>query len=79
MISLHLSAEIAVQDPSALLIFSGGMTRPASTLSEAMSYYRLAKAGNIYSHFMTDEQKGRGEEFQRVTTEASPARGQGGR
>ncbi|ORY89035.1 hypothetical protein BCR35DRAFT_300816 [Leucosporidium creatinivorum] len=61
-------AELAVRDPSSLLIFSGGMTRPASTLSEAMSYYRLAKAGNIYEAFMSEEERARGE-FGRVTTE----------
>jgi hypothetical protein len=47
------------------------MTRPASTLSEAMSYYRLAKAGNVYQNFMNEEEKARGTEFERVTTEVS--------
>lgn len=36
-------AEIAVADPSAVLIFSGGVTRPSSpSQSEAQSYLRLA-------------------------------------
>jgi len=43
-LSQHLSrAEIAVADPSAVLIFSGGVTRPSSpSQSEAQSYLRLA-------------------------------------
>lgn len=51
------------------------MTRPTSSLSEAMSYYRLAKAGGIYSQFMSEEQKGSGVEFDRVTTEVSDGGG----
>lgn len=47
------------------------MTRPTSTLSEAMSYYRLARAGNIYGQFMSEEQRAEGVEFERVTTEVS--------
>ena len=73
---LPQSAELAVLDPSSLLIFSGGMTRPHTTLSEAMSYYRLARAGNLYAKFRTEQDKerlrreGREEgEFERVTTE----------
>ncbi|WFD34532.1 hypothetical protein MCUN1_001373 [Malassezia cuniculi] len=34
--------EIANADPSALLVFSGGRTRPQTLQSEAESYYRLA-------------------------------------
>ncbi|GAA6013637.1 hypothetical protein JCM10207_004798 [Rhodosporidiobolus poonsookiae] len=65
--------EIAVRDPEALLIYSGGQTRPHSTLTEALSYARLAKAGNLYSQFMTDSQRqaaaAQGGEFDRATTE----------
>jgi hypothetical protein len=40
---LSSRAEIAVADPSAILIFSGGVTRPNSpSQSEAQSYLRLA-------------------------------------
>lgn len=59
-------------DPQSLLIFSGGMTRPHTTLSEAMSYYRLARAGNLYAQFQSKEERGREEFFERVTTEVSP-------
>lgn len=67
----HLTkgAEIAVQDPSALLIFSGGQTRPDSTLTEALSYLRLSKFGNVFSQFMTDQERKQVREFDRVTTE----------
>ncbi|KAK4704890.1 hypothetical protein P7C70_g1323, partial [Phenoliferia sp. Uapishka_3] len=66
------AAEIAVQDPEALLIYSGGQTRANADFTEATSYARLAKAGNIYSQYATRNQ---GEdsfgvkEFGRVTTE----------
>ncbi|GAA5859454.1 hypothetical protein JCM1840_004623 [Sporobolomyces johnsonii] len=65
-------AEIAVQDPEALLIYSGGQTKPDASLTEAQSYARLAKAGNIYAQFMTDQERTKGGgtgEFDRVTTE----------
>ncbi|GAA6049275.1 hypothetical protein JCM3770_005917 [Rhodotorula araucariae] len=66
-------AEIAVRDPEALLIFSGGQTRATSDLTEGQSYARLAKLGNLYQQFMSDEQRRKavaaGGEFDRVTTE----------
>ncbi|KAK4050748.1 hypothetical protein OIO90_004970 [Microbotryomycetes sp. JL221] len=63
-------AEIAVKDPQALLIFSGGMTRAHTDATEAISYYRLAKAGNIFSQFMNSQDKIEGQaDFDRVTTE----------
>ncbi|TFK53893.1 hypothetical protein OE88DRAFT_1675182 [Heliocybe sulcata] len=34
--------KLALEDPRALLVFSGGQTRPASTFTEADSYLRLA-------------------------------------
>ncbi|GAA5940704.1 uncharacterized protein JCM15063_006333 [Sporobolomyces koalae] len=72
----HLTkgAEIAVQDPKALLVYSGGQTRPDSTLTEALSYLRLSKFGNIFQQFMTPHERElvqvrHGGEFDRVTTE----------
>ena len=90
------SAEIAVKDPKALLIFSGfvsssspqlpaytpshssGQTRPDSTLTEALSYLRLSKFGNVFTQFQQQQStsdssssrsKGELKEFDRVTTE----------
>jgi len=40
-------AELARQDEHALLIFSGGQTRPTSTSTEAESYMRLALAADL--------------------------------
>ncbi|GAA5974747.1 hypothetical protein JCM11641_007250 [Rhodosporidiobolus odoratus] len=64
-------AEIAVRDPEALLIYSGGQTRPSADLTEGLGYARLAKAGNLYSQFMSDDQLriSNGGDFDRVTTE----------
>ncbi|GJN92381.1 hypothetical protein Rhopal_005411-T1 [Rhodotorula paludigena] len=66
-------AEIAVRDPQALLIYSGGQTRPTSDLSEGQSYARLAKFGNLYQQFMSDDERravvASGGDFDRVTTE----------
>ncbi|BGP02181.1 hypothetical protein RTBOTA2_005060 [Rhodotorula toruloides] len=63
-------AEVAVRDPEALLIYSGGQTRPNSDLTEGLSYARLAKLGNIYEQFMDEEQRHKNAgEFERVTTE----------
>lgn len=63
-------AELAVRDPQALLIYSGGQTRldPRTSLTEASSYARLARAGNIYSQFAQQTESGV-TEFDRVTTE----------
>ncbi|GAA5867819.1 hypothetical protein JCM3774_005867 [Rhodotorula dairenensis] len=66
--------ETAVRDPQALLIFSGGQTRTRADSTEGMSYARLAKVGNLYTQFMTDEERKRrarnpDDEFDRVTTE----------
>ncbi|GAA5915630.1 hypothetical protein JCM6882_002368 [Rhodosporidiobolus microsporus] len=66
-------AEIAVRDPEALLIYSGGQTRPSASLTEGLSYARLASAGNLYTQFMSPAQQqayaATGGEFDRVTTE----------
>ncbi|GAA5856611.1 hypothetical protein JCM8547_005890 [Rhodosporidiobolus lusitaniae] len=66
-------AEIAVRDPEALLIYSGGQTRPHALLTEALGYARLASAGNLYAQFMSPQQQQAyattGGEFDRVTTE----------
>ncbi|PFH52063.1 hypothetical protein AMATHDRAFT_74551 [Amanita thiersii Skay4041] len=47
----HISkgVELAVRDKHALLIFSGGQTKKASTTTEAESYLRLALSSNIAS------------------------------
>ena len=64
------ASQLAVQDPEALLIYSGGQTRAHSDMSEATSYARLAKAGDIYAQFVKDDPDHRfGIEFERVTTE----------
>lgn len=64
-----------MQDPEALLIFSGGMTRPHTDSTEASSYYRLAKSGNVFA-LEAESLRQAGEEvqaiegdFERVTTE----------
>src|SRR5438105_1852829 len=49
----HICAgvRLAVQDPSAVLVFSGGMTRPsAGELSEALSYRQIAEHGGWFGH-----------------------------
>ncbi|KAM0790823.1 hypothetical protein ACM66B_004668 [Microbotryomycetes sp. NB124-2] len=61
-------AEIAVKDPEALLIFSGGMTRAHTDLTEAVSYFRLAKAGNVFARFKPEDEQ-TNDDFERVTTE----------
>ncbi|GAA6016156.1 hypothetical protein JCM8202_005432 [Rhodotorula sphaerocarpa] len=66
--------EIAVRDPQALLVFSGGQTRSHADATEGMSYARLAKVGNLYTQFMSEEERRRRaknpeDEFERVTTE----------
>lgn len=50
---------------------SRGQTRPGSTLTEALSYLRLSKFGNVFSQFMTMTDKDHSivREFDRVTTE----------
>ncbi|KAM0754283.1 hypothetical protein T439DRAFT_332632 [Meredithblackwellia eburnea MCA 4105] len=66
-ITKAFDVEITVQDPEALLVFSGplslppltdppthktsGQTRHHAEWTEAMSYAHLAKAGNLYSQF----------------------------
>ncbi|GAC97065.1 hypothetical protein PHSY_004649 [Pseudozyma hubeiensis SY62] len=39
--------QLTVEDPNALLIFSGGQTRPNSLQTEGESYYSLAMAANL--------------------------------
>jgi len=57
----HIRAGIneAAQDPSSLLIFSGGETRPiAGPVNEGSSYFRVADALNLWEEptkMMTDE------------------------
>jgi len=55
-------AELALEDESSLLVFSGGQTRPGSTSTEAASYLRLALASNLL-------QSSGNRIFPRVTTE----------
>lgn len=68
-------AKLAQEDPESLLVYSGGQTRlnSRSIATEAMSYARLARAGDIYDQFATEDEgkdgKGESEEFDRVTTE----------
>lgn len=46
------------------------MTRAHTDATEAISYYRLAKAGNVFAQFMPEHLKKNGEaDFDRVTTE----------
>jgi hypothetical protein len=42
-----------VNDPSALLVFSGGQTRPAAQETEGDSYFRLAEALDLYRQYAT--------------------------
>lgn len=50
-----------------------GQTRPTSDLTEGQSYARLAKLGNLYQQFMSDDERrsivSAGGDFDRVTTE----------
>ncbi|KIS71286.1 uncharacterized protein UMAG_01186 [Mycosarcoma maydis] len=39
--------QLTVEDPNALLVFSGGQTRPNSLQTEAESYYSLAMSANL--------------------------------
>ncbi|KAJ8521192.1 hypothetical protein ONZ45_g2079 [Pleurotus djamor] len=55
--------ELAVNDPQALLVFSGGQTRPGSTTTEGESYLRLALSANLFK--MPSSQP----HFPRATTE----------
>lgn len=74
-------AELAVKDPKALLVFSGGQTRRGAEMTEAMSYARLARAGGVYDLWEREDilTKGTeavgavaGKQFDRVTTEVRP-------
>lgn len=67
-------AQLAQEDPESLLVYSGGQTRlnSRSISTEAMSYARLARAGNFYSQFgsrKSRETEDGEQEFERVTTE----------
>ncbi|KAJ7502837.1 hypothetical protein B0H11DRAFT_1711888 [Mycena galericulata] len=57
----HIStaARLALEDPSSLVIFSGGQTRPSSTTTEGESYLRLALKANLFQS----------ETFSRATSE----------
>lgn len=77
MRSLLTSVEIATADPSALLIFSGGQTRPASLETEAKSYFRLATELNAnLPHFMGTDSASKSrqafEPFDSITTTTAP-------
>lgn len=47
---IQLGVEIASQDPTSMLLFSGGQTRGVGPLSEAGSYTRVARAANWFGH-----------------------------
>lgn len=60
--------------PPSHRIATSGQTRTHADATEGMSYARLAKLGNLYTQFMTDEERRRraknpDDEFERVTTE----------
>lgn len=46
---IRLGVQLAVEDESALLVFSGGQTRRFSTTTEAESYFRLALSLDLFS------------------------------
>ncbi|KAF5386011.1 hypothetical protein D9615_002348 [Tricholomella constricta] len=58
---IYRGAELVREDVNALLVFSGGQTRSASTTTEAESYMRLALAADV---FQTGSST-----FKRATTE----------
>lgn len=62
----HISrgAELAVRDEDALLVFSGGQTKKASTTTEAESYLRLALSSNMFGASEAPQT-----DYTRVTTE----------
>lgn len=45
--------EVTVNDPSALLVFSGGQTRTLAQETEGDSYFRLAEALDLYRQYAT--------------------------
>ncbi|GAA5967958.1 hypothetical protein JCM3765_005559 [Sporobolomyces pararoseus] len=76
----HLTkgAEIAVKDPNALLIFSGGQTRPDSTLTEALSYLRLSKFGNVFSQFISTSSSSNSSSSSSTSSSSKGSGGKGG-
>ena len=48
MAHIRRGVEVAAKDPSAVLVFSGGQTRPdAGPRSEGVSYFRVAEHFNV--------------------------------
>ena len=47
---IRTAVTLAANDPSALLIFSGGQTRPQSHISEAHGYLNVAHAHHFWGH-----------------------------
>ena len=60
------SVEIVVNDPQALLIFSGGQTRATHQTTESESYLRIAEDVDMYSQLSPDTPP---KPFPRATTE----------
>ncbi|KAK2467850.1 hypothetical protein APHAL10511_000145 [Amanita phalloides] len=58
------SAELVTRNKDALLIFTGGQTKSASTTTEAESYLRLALSSNVFG-----ASKSPGKKHHRATTE----------
>ena len=54
-------AELAIQDPNSLLVFSGGQTRTMAQETEGDSYYRLAEALDLYRQYDTPRRPGPGD------------------
>lgn len=54
--------EITVNDPSALLVFSGGQTRTLAQETEGDSYFRLAEALDLYRQYAAPKAPGIAEE-----------------
>lgn len=55
------SVEITVNDPSALLVFSGGQTRTLAQETEGDSYFRLAEALDLYRQYAVPKTPGSAE------------------
>lgn len=47
---VHRGVKLAAADPTSLLIFSGGQTRPPNILSEAQGYHHIAQLHNFWDH-----------------------------
>lgn len=62
LIHRAFSVEVTVNDPSALLVFSGGQTRTLAQETEGDSYFRLAEALDLYRQYATPKTPGADEE-----------------